>query len=649
MGRCSVARGLIPVRTKPDLFAPTRARYDGDREFIFCLSSVVPKERCVVKSEFVVAEGLESNQSGPIRWAISHLSRNKWWMVPIFVGAFGNAALAASIPLYTGQAFNAVTGNEVNLPVIFWASVWLVVSQLIRSLLQLARNMGSELVAQRLERDGRQELYASLLGKSMRFHDSYPTGEMMARATNDVHELALSIAPGLNLVIGSANFLIVPVLVAPTIYPTLIATPLAFALLYVLALAFYLKELAPTTQRVRETFGRMNATLTAAIEGIQTVKGNAQEGKEIERFNRQAEDVRDAFVQQGRVEARFLPLLLLGVAQGTSLWHGLALFRSGTINIGEVVAYVGLVSLFGFPVFVSIFSYSQLSSGVSSARRILELMRTETEMDRNEAGHEGKIQGNLRFDNVTFSYNSTLNGVDADAIARNGHDMPASQTALDDVSFEIKAGQTLALVGQTGAGKSTVAKLINRIYDVSEGRVLVDGRDVREWSMESLRRQISIIEQDIFLFSRTIGENIAFGRADATQAEIEAAAKAAQAHEFILTFPEGYKTKVGERGVMLSGGQRQRIALARAFLTNPAILILDDSTSAIDSATEDKIQQAIEAATQGRTTILITHRLSQIRWADKIVVLRRGRVAAVGTHEELLEQSQAYRDIFARG
>ena len=216
------------------------------------------------------------------------------------------------------------------------------------------------------------------------------------------------------------------------------------------------------------------------------------------------------------------------------------------------------------------------------------------------------------------------------------------------MSFSIQAGQTLALVGQTGAGKSTVAKLINRIYDVNAGAVQVDGVNVRDWDLAALRRQISIIEQDIFLFSRTIAENIAFGKPDATQADIEAAARAAQAHEFISGFPDGYATMVGQRGVMLSGGQRQRIALARAFLTDPAVLILDDSTSAIDSATEDQIQRAIEAASRGRTTILITHRLSQIRWADKIVVLQRGRVVAEGAHEELMAQSQAYRNIFAR-
>jgi ATP-binding cassette subfamily B protein len=239
------------------------------------------------------------------------------------------------------------------------------------------------------------------------------------------------------------------------------------------------------------------------------------------------------------------------------------------------------------------------------------------------------MDGSIRCENVTFGYNG-------------------ASPALAEASFEIKPGQTVALVGQTGAGKSTIAKLINRTYDVNSGQIVIGGVNVRDWNLEALRKQISIIEQDIYLFSRTVAENIAFGCPQATREEIEAAAKAAQAHDFIMNFKDGYDTVVGERGVTLSGGQRQRLALARAFLTNPRILILDDSTSAIDSATEDKIQRAIEKAAEGRTTLLITHRLSQIRWADLIVVLRKGRVVVVGDHETLLRESEAYRNIFAR-
>jgi ATP-binding cassette subfamily B protein len=219
---------------------------------------------------------------------------------------------------------------------------------------------------------------------------------------------------------------------------------------------------------------------------------------------------------------------------------------------------------------------------------------------------------------------------------------------LEKVSFHVEPGQTVAIVGQTGSGKSTVAKLISRIYDVDDGRVLIDGVDVRDWSLEALRRQISTIEQDIFLFSRPVGENISFGCRDADGDDIVVAAKAAQAHEFITSLEESYDTVIGERGTTLSGGQRQRLAIARAFLTKPAILILDDATSAIDSETEDRIQRAIERAAEGRTTFLITHRLSQIRWADLIIVMRKGKVATVGTHGELMERSGAYRDIFAR-
>lgn len=594
----------------------------------------------MTKSEFVVNQNWTTDPRSPLRWIWSHTRRNKLVILNIFVGAAGNAGLAAALPIFTGMAFDALLKKSPNLRVLLWAAVLIAISQLVRAVLQLGRNFGSEVLGQRLERDARQELYASLLGKSMGFHDARPTGEIMARATNDVRELALMMAPGLNLVLGSANFLIVPIILAPSYHPALVATPLLFAVGYLVSMYFYIAELHPRTAYVRSTFGALNAGLTEAIEGIETVKGGAQEEAEVSRFEKNARAVRDAFVSQGRIEARFLPLLLYGLAEGLAFAHALWLYQRGALSVGDVVGYTQLVGLLGFPVFVSLFAYSQAASGVSSAQRILELIRSEPDLDQNTVGHTGAMRGSIQFDDVTFAYGQPPEGSVGAAVGQN--------SALTNVSFTIEAGQTLAVVGQTGSGKSTIGKLINRIYDVNNGHVLVDGVDVRNWSLATLRQQISIIEQDIFLFSRSVADNIAFGKPGATLVEIEDAAKSAQAHDFIMSFPAGYQTVVGERGMMLSGGQRQRLALARAFLTNPAILILDDSTSAIDSATEDQIQRAIEAATQNRTTILITHRLSQIRWADKIVVLRRGQVAAVGTHEELLEQSQAYQDIFAR-
>ncbi|MCA9981730.1 MAG: ABC transporter ATP-binding protein, partial [Anaerolineales bacterium] len=507
------------------------------------------------------------------------------------------------------------------------AAVGIIASQLIRAILQLGRNFSSEVIGQRVERDTREELYISLLGKSMTFHDMQPVGDTMARATNDVREMNLMFNPGINLVVGSANFLLIPVFIAPQYAPQLIFAPLFFLVTYALALTRYMRTLRPIADRVRLAFGNLNGRLAESIDGIEIVKGSASEGEEVDLFEVNAGEYRDAVVQQGRVEARFLPLLLLGLTNGIGFSHALYLYLQGVISVGDVIGYMGLLTLFGFPTFVSLFAYSQVSRGMAGARRVLALINARNDMDENAAGHTGRIVGSLTFEDVDFSY---LEG----------------KPVLQGISVQIEAGQTVAIVGQTGSGKSTLAKLINRTYDATHGRVLIDGRDVRDWNLATLRQQISIIEQDIFLFSRTIAENIAFGNPQATREQVIEAAQAAQAHEFILHFKDGYDTVIGERGVTLSGGQRQRLALARAFLTQPSILVLDDSTSAVDSATEDKIQTAISDAAERQTTLLITHRLSQIRWADVVVVLRKGRITAVGSHDELMASEPSYRRIF---
>ena len=462
----------------------------------------------------------------------------------------------------------------------------------------------------------------------MTFHSLQAVGDTMARATNDVREVNFLFNPGLNLVIGSAIFLFVPLFVAPRYHPSLVLVPVLYIIGYFLALWQYLSELSPITTNVRKAFGNLNTRLSEALDGIETVKGMAQEKSEINRFTENARRLRDAAVRQGDVEARFLPMLLLVLAEAGGFTHAAILYINGTIDIGSVVAYFTLIQLFGFPTFTSLWAYSQISLGIAAGKRILELMNQENDLDQNLAGFTGVLRGEVEFRDVSFAY-------------------PGHGVVLEGINFKVKPGQTVAIVGQTGTGKTTLVKLINRIYDATQGQVLVDGIDVRQWNLEVLRRNISIIEQDVFLWSRSIAENIAFGKPQATQDEIERAAQAAQAHDFIREFDEGYLTVIGERGVTLSGGQRQRVALGRAFLTDPRILILDDSTSSIDSATEDKIQRAIFMAAQGRTTFLITHRLSQIRWADLIIVLRQGKIAAIGTHADLLRDSVAYQRIFS--
>ncbi len=580
-------------------------------------------------AEFVLPQRFALKYDSATRWILSHV-RPYWYLVVMTtIGAIGNAALAALVPVLTGSAFDAILAKPPQTDRLLTLALWILVSQFIRGALQLGRNFGAELIGQRLERDIREELYISLIGKSMTFHNLQPVGDTMARATNDVREINLMFNPGFNLVIGSANFLIMPLFFAPRYHPSLVLVPLLFILGYFLALAQYLHELRPISDSVRKSFGQMNSHLAEALDGIEIVKGAAQENAEVERFTGNARSFRDAFVHQGDVEARFLPLLLMGLAEAGSFLHAILLFRAGLLQVGDVIAYVGLIQLFGFPVFASLFAYSQVSLGLASARRILELIIRKTELDHNPAGYSSPMRGQVEFRNVTFGYRD-------------------DEPSLCDISFTVEPGQTVAIVGQTGTGKTTLAKLINRTYDIHAGQVLIDGIDVKEWNLDHLRRQISIIEQDVFLFSRSIAENISFGNSGATQAEIEAAARSAQAHEFIMSFQEGYETVIGERGVTLSGGQRQRLALARAFLTNPSVLILDDSTSSIDSATEDQIQRAIFKAAEGRTTLIITHRLSQIRWADQILVLRKGELEAIGTHEELMAQSDAYRRIFTR-
>ncbi len=579
-------------------------------------------------SEFRFETKYKTNQKTELLWILSHAVHQWPWIIMALFGAISNAALASIVPIYIGRAFNEIVNPPTPLALIGRFALIIGISQVVRGFLQFCRNFGFEIIAQNIEKYVRQELYVNLLGKSMTFHNLQSVGDLMARATNDVREVNYMFSPGFNLVFGSLNFLFIPLIVGPTYHIALIATPAAFIFLYVLALWHYLKILNPVTNTVRSTFGQLNSRLAEAIDGVEIVKGTAQEDAEIERFRKNAVDYRDSSINQGDIESRFLPMLLLGITMAVGLAHALLLFQQGLISIGDVIAYFGTLSMLGFPTFISLFAYSQISLGFAGARRILELIKTENKLDQNVEGFAQPIKGEIEFRDVCFGYND-------------------DEPVLQNINFKIKPGQTVAIVGQTGSGKTSLVKLINRTFDVDSGEVFIDGVNVKDWYLESLRNQISIIEQDVFLFSRTIAENIAFGKQDATKEEIIEAGKEAQAHDFIMSFENGYDTIIGERGTTLSGGQRQRLALARAFMTSPRILILDDSTSAIDSETEDRIQQAIFRAAEGRTTLLITHRLSQIRWANLIVVMRKGKVSAVGTHEELMQSSKSYQRIFS--
>ncbi len=600
--------------------------------------------------EFRLENEKQFDRSGPARWIASQLAH--YWYLPLIalIAAVINNFAASYIQVLIGRGFDLL--NTPGWPARSLALLALAVfgSAALQGTFGLARNSAFEFMAQRVERDSRDSLYGSLLGKSQTFHNRQRIGDIMARATNDVRMLNIMFSPGLMLITDSLVGIMAPLVLISRIDTRLLLTPGVFLVLFIITIRGYARRLSPVSEALRESFGIMNAGLAETVGGIEVVKGNAQEPQEAAKFAHDAGIYRDNAVREGEIQARYLPMLVFSICWGLAFLHAMLLWRDGALTLGQVVSYVGLVGFLRFPTFTSIFTFQLVQLGLASARRILELINTETELDENPGGVARPIAGAVEFRDVSFGYEVASDErrvTSDDAGASSLVTRRSSLHILKNISFAAQPGETVAIVGQTGGGKSTLTRLINRIFDVSSGQVLVDGVDVRQWNLESLRSQISTIEQDVFLFSRTIAENIAFGVPDATREQIETAAREAQAHDFIMSFDKGYDTEAGERGVTLSGGQRQRIAIARAFLTNPRILILDDSTSAIDSATEDRIQQAMYRISRQRTTFLITHRLSQIRWADRILVLKGGEITDQGKHEELLARSPDYRRIFA--
>jgi ATP-binding cassette subfamily B protein len=578
--------------------------------------------------EFTVQGAYQYNRAGPGRWILSHAWRYKLFLSGAVIFKVLSLIAYSSAPLFVGQAAEAIL-QPAQRGLLLGAALGVLAALVGDGIFNLVGSLSVETIAQRLEADAREEMYASLLSKSQTFHDRQRVGDIMARATDDMKQLNAMMNPGMTFIFETVLAFLIPLIYIGTIQTDLLLVPLLFIGAYIITVRDYTRRLNPVTRDQREKFGKMNAALEETISGIQTVKASAREELERNKFRLNALRFRNLFVRQGRLEAGYLPLLLYGIAVGLTFLHATLLFRRGLVDVSDIIAVMGLMNVLSFPTFISIFSFSLVQLGLASAERILEIIKTEADLDENPDGYSQPMRGDIVFEAVSFGYDGGSHGITG-------------------ISFHIRPGQTVAIVGQTGSGKSTLTQLVNRTYDTSQGRVLIDGVDVRDWNLAALRSQISKIEQDVFLFSRSIAENIAFGRPGATQAEIEHAAGEAQAHEFITTLTDGYGTVVGERGAMLSGGQRQRLALARAFLSNPRILILDDSTSAIDSATEDEIQKAIRRAQQGRTTLLITHRLSQIRWADHILVLDEGALVASGTHDEMLRTSPHYRRIFAR-
>jgi ATP-binding cassette subfamily B protein len=572
----------------------------------------------------------KARRKGSRSWIFKHVlyGSNKFLVITVLFTTIITSNLTSLNFVFIGNAITDFLLGKTSL-LLYYTLIILslgVGASGIRILNFLLR----EIIAQRMERDCRKEFYSNLLGKSQSFHEQQQIGDLMARVTDDVRMLNFLISPAISLIFESFTALVIPIFYIIFFFPLqLIVAPILFAILFIISLRSYVRKIAPITGRLRGFFGMMNSTLNETLTGIEVVKATVKEARELEKYTSKARGYRDAFIEQADVQSKYLPYLLLALTATFGLTHSIFLNFFNLLNVGQIIAYMGLLRQLRFPTMISAFIFATVRVAISSAQRLLEMMNRETEIDENIEGIKKDLEGSIKFEDVEFSY-------------------PESEKPiLKNISFEVKPGQTVAIVGTTGSGKTTLTKLISRLYDVNKGRILIDNIDIQDYALQSLRSQISYIEQDVFLFSDSIFNNISFSETS-TKEEIIQVAKEAQADDFISQLPDQYDSEVGERGVQLSGGERQRIAIARAFLSDPQILILDDSTSAIDSNTEDKIQKAIQNVLSNRTTLLITHRLSQIRWADLIIVLKRGEIAAMGTHEDLLRTSSEYQKIFIK-
>ncbi len=507
----------------------------------------------------------------------------------------------------------------------------IVLFAVARAVFAFVQTFMAQTLSQNVAFEFRNELFEKIQRLSFSYHDRNRTGQLMIRATDDVERLRLFIGQGLVLAL-QALVLLVGALVILTLTNwklMLIVMPILPIALMMFMLFGRLAQ--PLFTEVQVRLSRLNTILQENLAGLQVIKAFVRERDEQARFNAAADAAMEQRIKVSRTFSFIFPLVFLigNLGQAAALYFGGRQILDGTLTLGEWQKFsLYLVYVF-FPLGQLGFIISLTAQAAASADRIFEILDARNDVqDKPDAISLEAIEGRVTFENVSFRYFS------------------AGEPVLSNVSFEAQPGQTIALLGATGSGKSTIINLIPRFYDVTEGRVLIDGHDVRDIKLESLRRHIGIVLQETTLFAGTIRDNIAFGRPDAPMDEIIAVARAAAAHEFITEFPQGYDTPVGERGVTLSGGQKQRIAIARALLMDPKILIMDDSTSSVDLATEYRIQQALEELMHGRTSFVIAQRISTVLNADQILVLDKGRIVARGTHAELLQDSPIYAEIY---
>ena len=574
---------------------------------------------------------------GPVVLRLMARLRRYWWAVALaYLALLGSVAFTILVPWLVravidrgiGLDASGVPHGSTRQLVVY--AVLIVLASAARGAFAYAQSYMAEFLSQRVAYDLRNDLYERIQRLSFSFHDRSQTGQLMSRATVDVDAARQFLSTGmlrsvytLVLFVGA---LIVMLRLDVTLALIMLATlpPVAYR-----AISTALK-VRPLTLAAQQKTGEYTSILQENLTGIRMVKAYAREKEQHEKFQEANWAIREKNLESSRITAFNQPfmLFLLSLSTTVLLFFGGRQVIEGEITIGTLVAFLQYRMQLAAPVRMLGFVATSTARTSAAAERIYEILDAKSEVEERPGAVElTDVQGHVRFEHVSFQYD------------------PRSPV-VRDINIDAEPGETIALLGPTGSGKSTVLNLLPRFYDVTDGRITIDGIDIRDVTLASLRREVGIVLQDVFLFSATVRDNIAYGRPGATDEEIHEAAKAARIHDFIMTLPEGYDTWVGERGVTLSGGQKQRVAIARTLLLNPRILVLDDSTSSVDMHTEFLIQQALAEVMRGRTSFVIAHRLRTIRDADQILVLRDGAIIQHGRHAELVDQPGLYREIY---
>jgi ATP-binding cassette subfamily B multidrug efflux pump len=559
----------------------------------------------------------------------------RYWrrMILALICLLASTAVGAILPQFIRWAIDIGIGQG-KTGLLLWLVMAGVGATALRGLFSFGQNYTMEYISQKVAYDIRKEMYEQIQILSFSYHDRARSGQLMARATSDVEVVRRFVGSG--VVEISANVLIFLTILVFLLFMHVKLTLLSISTIPILVYVVvnFSKRIVPLFQDMQQQLALMTNVVEESLTGIRVVKAFGREDYEIGRFSKENILLRDKGIRIGRTFSLFFPLMgaISGIGTVFILWYGGYEVMRGHLTLGELMAFNSYLGMLIGPIRMLGRSLTMAQEAVASGRRIFEILDSRLMIEEKpDAMDLPDIKGHIRFENVSFTY------------ALPGEEEPL---VLKNINLDIPPGKVVALLGPVGCGKTTVINLIPRFYDPTEGRILIDGYDIRDVTLKSLRRQIGIVMQETFLFSTTIKENIAYGKPSASMEEIIEAAKAAEIHDFIQSLPKGYETVVGERGLTLSGGQRQRIAIARALLADPRILLLDEPTSSVDLETEAEIQRALDRLIEGRTTLIIAQRPSTILKADIIVVMDKGEIVEIGTHDELIRKEGFYKRFY---